>query len=115
MRWRRRKAEDFRAEIEAHLQLEADELRAEGHANAEHAARRAFGNQTTTEEKFYEAGRWMWFEHLARDVRFAARVLLKDLRFSVLATVGLALGIGTSTAIFALINASLVENDEPPS
>jgi hypothetical protein len=115
MQWRRRKADDFHAEIEAHLQLEADELRAEGHVEAEHAARRAFGNRAIAEEQFYEAGRWMWFEHMARDVRFAARVLLKDLRFSALAAVGLALGIGTSTAIFALINASLAENDEPAS
>jgi hypothetical protein len=113
MRWRRRRADDFRAEIEAHLELEADELRAEGHTHAEHAARRAFGNRAIAEERFYEAGPWMWFEHLARDVRFAARVLLKDLRFSALAAAGLALGIGSSTAIFALINASLAANDEP--
>jgi len=115
MQWRRRKLDDFGAEIEAHLQLEADELRTEGHADAEHAARRAFGNRAIAEERFYEAGRWMWFEQFVRDVRFAARVLLKDLRFSALAAVGLALGIGTSTAIFALINASLAENDEPAS
>ncbi len=56
------------------------------------------------EERFYESRRWMFLDNLFRDVRFAVRVLAKDARFSILAIVGLALGIGVSTAIFALIN-----------
>src|SRR5260370_20087777 len=59
----------------------------------------------SVEERFYESTHWMFLDHLFRDVRFAARVLSKDARFSVAATVGLALGIGLSTAIFTLINA----------
>src|ERR1043166_2137974 len=107
--WWKRKQRDFHAEIEAHVQLEAEALRADGltAAEAEAAARRAFGNRTAVEERFYESGRWMWWDHLARDVRFAARLLMKDARFSALAVLGLALGLGVSTAIFSLIVTSL--------
>src|SRR2546430_14458104 len=113
--WWKRKQRDFQAEIEAHVQLEADELRAQGLANAdaEAAARRAFGNRTVAAERFYESGRWMWWDHLTRDLRFAARVLLKDARFSALAVLGLALGLGVSTAIFTLIVTSLKLSSVP--
>jgi predicted permease len=105
--WWTRKQQDFNAEIEAHVQLEADQFRAEGltPAEAQAAARRAFGNRTAAEERFYESAHWMFWEHLIRDVRFAARVLMKDARFSALAVLGLALGLAVSTAIFAIVNA----------
>ncbi len=114
MTTRRRSDDDFRAEIEAHLAEEADALRAEGvpPEAAPAAARRTFGNRTTAEERHYESRRWMWGEHLLRDVRFAARILRKDLRFSVLAVLGLGLGIGISTAVFALINETIRINTE---
>jgi predicted permease len=112
MRWKRKHSE-FRAEIEAHLQLEADQLRAEGlnPAEALATARRAFGNRTRAEERFYESGRWMFWDHVARDLRFAVRMLAKDPQFSILAVLGLALGIAVSTAIFTLIHASLQANE----
>jgi hypothetical protein len=113
MLWRKRKHTDFRAEIEAHVQLEADRLRAEGMnaAEAEMAARRAFGNQTLVEERFYNSGRWMVWDHMTRDVRFAWRMLAKDPRFSTLAVLGLGLGMAVSTAIFSLITAELRANE----
>jgi hypothetical protein len=44
--WWKRKQQDFHAEIEAHLELEADQLRADGMPPDEAlaAARQAFGN-----------------------------------------------------------------------
>ena len=107
MFWRRQK--DFNAEIDAHLQLEADRLREDGLTaeDARSAALRTFGNRTLAEERFYESRRWMFLDNLLRDVRFATRVLKKDARFSLLAILGLALGIGLSTSIFALINTAI--------
>jgi hypothetical protein len=83
--WWRRKQQDFSAEIDAHLQLEADELASEGltPSDAQAAARRAFGNRMKAEERFYESTHWMLWDHLVRDVRFAVRVLTNDARFSV--------------------------------
>jgi hypothetical protein len=112
---RKRSQSDFQAKIQAHLQLEADQLQADGmgRIEAEAAARRRFGNRTSAEERLYESGRRLWWGHLARDLRFAARMLTKDRRFSTLAILGLALGIGISTAIFTLIDASVHVNRIP--
>jgi putative ABC transport system permease protein len=107
--WRKRKQQDFNAELEAHLQLEADQLRSEGVPGEEvqAAARRALGNRTSAQERFYESSHWMPFQHFLRDLRFATRMLLKDAKFSVLAILGLALGIGVSTGIFAVLGPML--------
>jgi len=109
---RKRNDSDFQAEIQAHVQLEADQLQADGMSpgEAEAAARRTFGNRTRAEERFYESRRCLWWDHLVRDIRFAVRLLAKDRRFSGLAILGLALGIGISTAIFTMINASVHMN-----
>ena len=107
--WWKRQQQDFNAELEAHLQLEADQLRSEGLTTeeAQGAARRAMGNRTSAQERFYESSHWMPFQHFLRDLRFALRVLLKDAKFSVLAILGLALGIGVSTGIFAVLGPML--------
>ncbi len=111
--WGKRKDTDFQAEIQAHLQLESDRLRAEGltPAQAETAARKAFGNTTAAEERFYESARWIFWDNMVRDIRYAVRMLAKDPRFSLLAILGLALGIAVSTSIFTLIRASLQVNE----
>jgi hypothetical protein len=50
-----RKASDFGAEIEAHIELETARLQEQGlsYDNARTAARRAFGNVTHAQEHFY--------------------------------------------------------------
>lgn len=107
--WWRRKPEDFESELDAHLELEAEALRADGlsEEDAQTTARRALGNRTTTQERFYESSHWMFGQHLLRDLRFAGRVLSKEPKFSVLTILGLALGIGVSTALFAFFNVTI--------
>jgi len=77
MFWRKRKPSDFKAEVEAHLELEAARLQEQGlsEEEARNAARRAFGNVTQAEERFYESGRWLVWDHLCQDVRFGWRAL----------------------------------------
>jgi putative ABC transport system permease protein len=48
-----------------------------------------------------------WFETLVQDVRIGLRTLLKSPRFTAIAVLTLALGIGASTAIFTLLSAIL--------
>jgi macrolide transport system ATP-binding/permease protein len=108
---RRRKQSDFSAEIEAHLNHEVDRLRRERGLSDEEAravARREFGNLAAAEEKFYEAGRWMWWDHLRNDIRYALRLIKKDVRLTVIVVVTLALGIAANSIIFGAVRAVLL-------
>jgi putative ABC transport system permease protein len=110
MFWRRRKQNDFNAEVEAHIALEADRLKEQGlsEEEARAAARRAFGNVTQARERFFESGRWRWWDELRQDVRFAFRSLRRDRAFAIVAILILGIGIGANTAVFSVVDAILL-------
>jgi hypothetical protein len=111
MFWKpKRSDQDFNEEIQAHLQIEADRLVEEGMDpdEAMAAARRAFGNVTSSRERFYESSRWMWLDRLMTDLRYALRRIRNSPVSTSTVILSLALGIGFNTAIFSLADQALL-------
>jgi hypothetical protein len=104
---RRRSHRDFSDEVQAHLDLEADRLIAEGVSSdeARDAARRAFGNVAFVKERFYETSRWIWLDQFAHDLRYAWRQLRHSPSFVATTVVTLAVALGLLTIAFTVFNA----------
>src|SRR5580692_2119950 len=108
---RRRVYSDLSEEIQQHLREKTEALMAQGmsRAEAEHSARREFGNITGIEESSREAWMWPIADSLYGDTKFAMRQLRKNFGFALTGILTLALGIGATAAIFSLVNAVLLQ------
>ncbi len=101
---------DLEEEMRLHLELRQQEHLACGMAldDARAAARRDFGNAAYLREESHIAWGWEWFEHVAQDVRYGLRALLRERGVSALCVLILALGIGASTALYSVWKSALV-------
>lgn len=75
---------------------------------AARAGRANFGNTLHIEQQAREAWGWAWLDDLVHDLHYACRTLSRSPGFSVIAILTMALGIGATTAIFSVIDATLL-------
>jgi macrolide transport system ATP-binding/permease protein len=93
-----------------HLAERAAELEGDGMAK-EHAmaqARRHFGNVGLKQEESREVWMTRYLSELGQDVRYGFRIMLANKAFTAMAIMLLALGIGSNTAIYSLMEAILL-------
>lgn len=109
--WRRKKLDaEMAEEMRLHLEMQAERNRATGMESdeARDAALRQFGNVASVQEHCREQRGWLWLEQLRQDLRFGLRGLAKSPGYSSVAMVTLAVGIGTTTAIFSVLYGVLI-------
>ena len=110
MIFRRREERELDEELDFHLEAITEENLRRG-MSPEEARRNAvltIGGVEQVKEEVRDARGTRPLEDLGRDIRFALRRLVRERAFSIPTVATIALGIGVTTAVFAMVNAILL-------
>ncbi len=101
---RRRKEAELREELQFHVEEDAAERQEQGaqQDQARWAARRELGNLTLLKESTRGAWSWNILEQVWQDARYALRGFKDNPGFALTAILSLALGLGSSLAIYTV-------------
>lgn len=109
---RRQREERLTEEIQAHLDLLADDFIARGMSPVEArlAARKAFGGVDQVKERYRDQRGLPWLDALTQDARYSIRMLRKEPLLTAAAVLALGIGIGATNTVFTMVNAFLLRD-----
>ena len=101
---------ELEQELASHIDMRADDLERLGlsRAEAERRARIEFGGHERFKEECREAIAGNFIDILIQDVRFSLRMLRKAPGFAFIAIMTIAHSIGATTAVFSVVEATLL-------
>jgi len=102
---RRSREQRMDTEIQAHLDLLADEYVAKGlpRRDAESAARKAFGGVDQLKERYRDQRGFPMITEFVQDIRYALRLMSRERWFTTVTVVALSLGIGATTTMVTIL------------